>query len=204
MLAKGISTKSITVNANAVDEGSGIKEYKFYIGTTIGEYGEPITQNPEEKGIYTFDNLSQNTTYYIKVEVTDNAGNTAQQEISAKTYLVPKDIDSSMEWNESSNPKEATANVTLSTNRNYNIMYTDEMTNGEPTNWKSYEEETKINKVNGSTIYACLTDGLNYGEYVPIIITDFDGPIVNIETNGVTTNAVTVSVNAEDKDEIKQ
>lgn len=166
----------------------------------MGEYGNPIIQKPEENGIYTFDGLVQNTTYYIKAEVTDNAGNTAQQEISAKTYLVPKDIENSIVWNESSNPKEATANVTLSTNRNYNIMYTDEMTNGEPTNWKSYEEGTKINKVNGSTIYACLTDGLNYGEYVPINITDFDGPIVNIETNGVTTNAVTVSVTAEDRE----
>ena len=216
LLVKDTTTRSITVNANAVDEGSGIKEYKFYIGTAPSEYGEAIVQNidsisggegssetiepnTEGFGIYTFENLTQNTTYYIKVEVTDNAGNTAEQEINTRTYLVPNEIENSLEWNENETPENATANVTLSTTRNYNILYTTETSNGEPTNWQAYTTGTVIPETNGDTLYACLTDGLNNGDYITINVTDFEGPLVDIETSGVTTNAVTVNVTAEDR-----
>lgn len=220
LLVKETTTRSITVNANAVDEGSGIKEYKFYIGIAPGEYGEAIVQNIDNLGggtgsteggtqtvepntdgfgIYTFENLTQYTTYYIKVEVTDNAGNTAEQEISTRTYLVPNEIENKIEWNESETPETATANVTLSTPRNYDIMYTTETSNGEPTNWQAYTIGTVIPETNGGILYACLTDGLNNGEYITINVTDFEGPLVNIETSGVTTNAVTVNVTAEDR-----
>ena len=202
-----VTTRTITVNANATDEGSGIKEYKFYIGTTEGEYGEAIVQdgangeepNTEGFGICTFENLTQHTTYYIKVEVTDNAGNTAEQEITIRTYLIPSEIENTIDWNESEVPETATADVSFSTEENFNIVYTETLTDGEPSDWQAYEEGTILNKTNGSTIYVCLTDGLNYGEYTTVNVTDFEGPLVNIETSGVTTNAVTVNVTAEDR-----
>ena len=191
-----ITTRSLRVNANAFDEGSGVKDYVFYIGTTEGEYGEVITQ---QSGVYTFDNLTQNTTYYIKVEVTDNLGNKGEQEVSTQTYLIPsanEAVQITTNWHESDNPDTATADVSFSTDRDYDIVYTDLAENGIPNNWESYSSALTQN--NGDTVYVCLTDGLNYGEYATVNIRDFDGPEVVVNTDNIKTNAITVNVEAQD------
>ena len=210
LTAEQITTRSIRVNANAVDEGSGIKEYKFYIGTTPGEYGEAIVQNinsvsegtnpnTEGFGVYTFENLTQNTTYYIKVEVTDNSDNTDDQEITVQTYLVPsagEAVKVTTNWNESSAPETATASVSFSTDKNYDIVYTTSTENGVPNNWQNYT--ASFNATNGDSVYVALTDGLNYGEYTQVNIRDFEGPKFEITTDNIKTNAITVNVNAQD------
>lgn len=187
-----ITTKSFTVHANAVDNESGIKEYKFSIGTAQGEYGESITQ---KTGDYTYNNLNQNTTYYIKVESTDNANNSSTQEITAKTELIPSaenTIIRKIIWNSASTPNEATATIELSTEEDFKIMY-----NSEPNNWKEYV--SNISAKNGDKLYITLTDEFNYGEFYEINVSDYEGPEISLEIRDINTNSITVSAQATDK-----
>lgn len=78
-LKTSITTNSITVDVTAIETGSGLTgKYKYYIGTkeenetTAITYSEPIE---EEVSTHIFEGLKENTTYYIKVEVTDKSGN---------------------------------------------------------------------------------------------------------------------------------
>ena len=73
----GVTENSITVTANAEDQAqtseyasSGIKGYQFSINN--GSWQPEI---PQTSGTYTFNNLTENTSYSIKVKAIDNANN---------------------------------------------------------------------------------------------------------------------------------
>lgn len=77
-LTTTVTTKNITVNVKAIEQGSGLTEnYKYYIGTKNSTTNEIEYQSPVEKSTttYTFEGLKDNTTYYIKVEIADKSGN---------------------------------------------------------------------------------------------------------------------------------
>ena len=74
----GVTENSITVVANATDKAktneyasSGIKGYQF--SKDDGSTWEPTT--PQASGTYTFNNLTENTSYTLKVKAIDNATN---------------------------------------------------------------------------------------------------------------------------------
>ena len=72
------TTKNITVNVTAIEQGSGLTEnYKYYIGTKNLATNKIEYQPAIEKTAttHTFENLKDNTTYYIKVEIADKSGN---------------------------------------------------------------------------------------------------------------------------------
>ena len=81
------SSNTITIKANATDQDSGINNgsYKYYIKETeSGSYGEPVGGGDTQS----FPNLKADTSYTIKIEVTDNAGNTTSKEITVSTGTV--------------------------------------------------------------------------------------------------------------------
>ncbi len=82
-LTKGTETyNSIPVTATGEDATSGVAKYKFYISSTSKDAGydngtektaSTTSQNTQE---HTYSGLLTGTTYWLKVDVTDNAGNT--------------------------------------------------------------------------------------------------------------------------------
>ena len=190
-ITKGkVTTKSIEITAKATDTESGItssKPYKIYISKTVDEYtGTPVTT---ETGNYTFENLDQNTTYYIKVEIEDRAGNVQTKTTTIKTELIPRAeeaIARDVKWN-----SNGTAQITLSTQTEFSILYSNDRNN-----WTPYEGNLTAN--NGETVYICLTDEVNKGEDYGIVIRDNEGPIIDIERQNITSNSITVNVKAQD------
>ena len=69
------TTNSIILKTKAKDENSGIKKYHYYISTD----GTNFKENVGWGNSYTFENLTQNTTYYIKATVEDKAGNISSE-----------------------------------------------------------------------------------------------------------------------------
>ena len=186
-----VTTSTIQITAKATDEESGIDEnakYKYYIAET--QEGLTQVEGENTTGEYLFENRNQNTTYYIKVEIEDRAGNKQEEIITVQTKLIPeaeKAIIREIKWN-----SDGTAKVSLSTSEEFKIVYKTDLSG----TWKSYTEEVQVN--NGQTIYVCLTDGRNYGEYYGILVQDNAGPEVKVLRKNTTTNKITVEVEAED------
>ena len=66
-----ITTNRIKIKVSVKEEGSGVDKYNYYISTD----GINYTKNVGYGNTYKFEGLTQNQTYYIKVTVTDKAGN---------------------------------------------------------------------------------------------------------------------------------
>ena len=189
---KAVTTKSIEIQAIAKDNESGITEskpYKYYLSNSIdGDLSTPVATNTTGK--YKFDNLVQNTTYYIKVEIEDAAGNKQTSTITAKTKLIPaaeQAITRVAEWN-----SDGTAQVTLSTTEAFTIQYRKDASG----TWTTYTNSIAVN--NGETIYMCLTDGKNQGEDYALKIEDNEGPKLSLTKQETTTNSITINVEAQD------
>ena len=75
-----ITHDSITVNVQAIDNESGLQAngtYKYYLNG--------IEKETSENNVYTFSGLAEGTTYTIKVETFDKAGNKGSQTINGTT-----------------------------------------------------------------------------------------------------------------------
>lgn len=81
MVITKITSNSMVVNINITEEESGIDTiiYTAINGT------ESVTSDVTTERQYKFTNLKSNTTYQIKVEVTDVAGNSTEKIESVKT-----------------------------------------------------------------------------------------------------------------------
>lgn len=69
------TTNSITLKTRAKDENSGIAKYHYYISTNGTDFTEYIGWGNS----YTFEGLTQNTTYYVKATVEDKCGNISEE-----------------------------------------------------------------------------------------------------------------------------
>ena len=77
-----IKSGSIQVNIEATDEQSGMTStptYKYYIKQSSGTY--PTTAVESNSTSHTFTGLSKSTSYDVKIEVEDKAGNKGMQEL---------------------------------------------------------------------------------------------------------------------------
>ena len=77
-----ITHDSITVNVQAIDNESGLQAngtYKYYLNG--------IEKATSENNVYTFSELAEGTTYTIKVETFDKAGNKGSQTINGTTII---------------------------------------------------------------------------------------------------------------------
>ena len=80
--ATEITWNSIKVQVNATDNQSGLSStntYKFYLND------ETTDRGTSTDGTFTYENLSGLTSYKLRVEVYDNAGNKEEKEINATT-----------------------------------------------------------------------------------------------------------------------
>ena len=213
-VSKGtITTNSISVNVQVIDSESGMittPTYTYYIkenGETDSSYKSPAGAIEITQNTYTFTGLTQETSYDVKVEVNgDEAGNIGIGILENQTtgivggasegLLTGNIIASNPTW---SNGK---ASITLSTSTGLTIQY--QVDGIAEENWKNGTNVTELQ--HGQTVYARLTDGINYGNYASMEIRDAIPPsIPTLNTNGYvsdtwTTNNITLVFNSVDNE----
>ena len=146
------TTKTITVNVTAIEQGSGLTEnYKYYIGTKNLATNKIEYQSAIEKTAttHTFENLKDDTTYYIKVEIADKSGNIGKiEDQEAQTLELQGEITfTDGYW---SNGKyvvtvntEATDETGALYNMQYQVLTAEEIEDGKTFNAEeNWEDET--------------------------------------------------------------
>ena len=177
-----VDSNTINVTVSAEDKEWGMSAspvYNYYIKPSSE------TNYPSEAG-YTgttttnvFGNLTQNTSYDIKVTVEDKAGNMGTGSL---TGIVTKTIDTPTGDLTSgaiiaSNPtwSGGKASITLSKGSgvasNLSIQWQINSISG---NWTTGESVTGLN--HNDTVYARLTDGINHGQEASVTIKDGTAP----------------------------
>ena len=210
-ITKGtVTTKSIAVTASAQDNQWGMPTsptYNYYIKeSAAGSY--PTSPNYTGTNTsYIFDNLSQTTSYDIKVTTTDKAGNEGSKELKGTSTgtvggatggLVEGNIiASSPTWDNNSH----TASITLSKGSgvasNLSIQWQKNSING---TWTTGTSVTGLN--HNDTVYARLTDGRNAGNEASVTIKDGTAPTaatITLSSTSVNTGTtVTATVTHKD------
>ena len=174
-----ISEITATVTS-AIDNESGIAEnaiYTFSIKEASQSDANYVQKQNTESKTCTITGLKQNTTYIVKVEVQDKAGNTGIASTSILTDKMPSGTTAgaitftNIVW------ENGTAKVTISTNTNYKIEYQVNKTTGTWIRANSEGESIIANNLNHNDIvYARLTDGINAGDYATLTVTDTIAP----------------------------
>ena len=208
---KGTVTEtSISVTVNATDGESGIPSpasYRYYIKkNTDADYPTQPEATDDNAG-YTFNGLDDNTSYDIKVEVTDNAENTGSGELKGvKTLItIPNINDDGVinvdgpNWN-----GDGTADVTITKGDNVDDdLYIEYKKEGDE-DYTRLEEGEKIEGLeSGDKIYIHLTDGDRTSEDKVIEITDTAVPsaTISLSSTTVTTDgSITATVAQTDAD----
>ena len=161
-----VTETSIQITVNATDSESGIPSpatYKYYIKPSTEENYPSAPTTTDGNAGYTFNGLDDNTSYDIKVEVTDNAGNTGSGELKGiKTLItIPNINDDGVinvdgpNWN-----GDGTGSITITKGDNVDdeldIEYKKE---GEDEYTKLEDGETIEGLQDGEKIYIHITDG---------------------------------------------
>ena len=199
------TTNSISATATATDNEAGMgsnPQYTFYIKKTA-EADSTYTQiGSSTSTSVTKGELEQNTSYTIKVEVADVAGNKGQ---ATKEIITGKIADagegltngaiiaSSPVWS------NGTASITLSTSSGLTIQY---QKGGISGSWTTGTNVTGLH--HRDTVFARLTDGKNYGGEASITILDTVAPqdagISLSGTSTTTAGSVTAKVTLKDNE----
>ena len=199
------TTNSISATATATDNEAGMgsnPQYTFYIKKTA-EADSTYTQiGSSTSTSVTKGELEQNTSYTIKVEVADVAGNKGQ---ATKEIITGKIADagegltngaiiaSSPVWS------NGTASITLSTSSGLTIQY---QKGGISGSWTTGTNVTALH--HRDTVFARLTDGKNYGGEASITILDTVAPqdagISLSGTSTTTAGSVTAKVTLKDNE----
>ena len=177
-------------------------QYTFYIKKTE-EADSTYTQiGSSASTSVTKNDLEQNTSYTIKVEVSDVAGNKGQATKEITTGKIADAgegltngaiIASSPVWS------GGTASITLSTSTGLTIQY---QKGGISGSWTTGTNVTGLH--HRDTVFARLTDGKNYGGEASITILDTvipqDSTISLSGTSTTTTGSVTATVTLKDNE----
>ena len=199
------TTNSISVTATATDNEAGMgssPQYTFYIKKTT-ETDSTYTQiGSSTSTSITKGELEQNTSYTIKVEVADVAGNKGQATKEITTGKIADAgegltngaiIASSPVWS------NGTASITLSTSSGLTIQY---QKGGISGSWTTGTNVTGLH--HRDTVFARLTDGKNYGGEASITILDTVAPqasTINLSATSTTTaGSVTATVTLKDNE----
>ena len=199
------TTNSISATATATDNEAGMgssPQYTFYIKKTA-EADSAYTQIGSSANTSVIKGeLEQNTSYTIKVEVADVAGNKGQATKEITTGKIADAgegltngaiIASSPVWS------DGTASITLSTSTGLTIQYQKGGING---SWTTGTGVTGLH--HRDTIFARLTDGKNYGGEASITILDTvipqDARISLSGTSTTTAGNVTATVTLKDNE----
>ena len=199
------TTNSISVTATATDNEAGMgssPQYTFYIKKTT-ETDSTYTQiGSSTSTSITKGELEQNTSYTIKVEVADVAGNKGQATKEITTGKIADAgegltngaiIASSPVWS------NGTASITLSTSSGLTIQY---QKGGISGSWTTGTNVTGLH--HRDTVFARLTDGKNYGGEASITILDTVIPqAAGISLSGTSTTtagSITATVTLKDNE----
>ncbi len=176
------TTNSITIKANATDLENGIAKYYFSNNDGVNWY----PKDGQVKNSYTFNNLTQNETYRLKIKVTDTVGNeTISDSIPTKTESVPNLVNKEDEDDTVKGNMIFTYTPNIATNTNvivtihtdisgYSIQYTRKDPKVE-SNWQNYDDTTKIEFESNGIIYARLKDSTGQvGGYATGNVTGID------------------------------
>ena len=199
------TTNSISATATATDNEAGMgssPQYTFYIkktaeaDSTYTQIGSGASTSVNKGG------LEQNTSYTIKVEVADIAGNKGQATKEITTGKIADAgegltngaiIASSPVWS------NGTASITLSTSSGLTIQY---QKGGISGSWTTGTNVTGLH--HRDTVFARLTDGKNYGGEASITILDTVAPqdagISLSGTSTTTAGSVTAKVTLKDNE----
>ena len=184
------TTNSISATATATDNEAGMgasSQYTFYIKKTSEGDSSYIEIGSGSSTSVTKGDLDQDTSYTVKVEVSDVAGNKGQATREITTGKIGDATDgltngtiiaSSPQWS------NGTASITLSTSSGLTIQY---QKNGAGGSWTTGTNVTELH--HNDTVFARLTDGRNYGGEASITILDTVNPQdASINLSGTSTN----------------
>ena len=214
------TTNSITIAGSPTDDKSGVKEYQYYCSTDGTNWTESkvITDNS-----YTFNELTQDTPYSLKMRAIDNLGNdTTTNPIPIRTDRVPELIvapaenaNTTFRYFDVENNEELPTNgytesnikvVIETTIDGYTLQYKTQLTGevGEVSEWTDYPTEG-ITISRNQEIYARVVDSTkqsaatNAKEKLNKI--DREGPTFvpsSTRVVSVTSNSITVTAQATD------
>ncbi len=204
-----ITTKSITVNVSATDEEWGMTEsptYNYYIKKSTENSYLSTASYTGPNTSYIFDNLSQTTSYDIKVTTVDKAGNEGSKELTGvSTGTIGGATGNLTSGNIiASNPtwSNGTASITLSKGSGVSSAFSIQwQKNSISGSWITGTSVTGLN--HNDTVYARLTDGRNAGSEASVTIKDSTAPTAATITLGSTSvntgTTVTATVTHKDK-----
>ena len=188
------TTNSITITADIVRLNDGTITYYYKLENDIDFKKHEESKNTST----TITGLLQNKVYQIKVIVENDNGS-----CEAETNVITKNIEGASDglitgaitasaptWS------NGTASITLSTNTGLTIQWQKGGITEE--NWTTGTSVTGIN--HNETVFARLTDGINYGEEASITILDSIAPTVTVTSSSSITNSITVAVTASDNE----
>ena len=201
-----IKSDSITVDITKItDLGVGVldnPEITYKIAKSEEEL-KTVTGEKTTNTSKTYDKLTQNTNYYIQIEVSDKLGNITTKILTVSTGSLnasSKDLEiSNVTW---SNKK---ASLSITNKSTYKMQYqvvNKGQTFDEKSNWILTDEATiKLSDLNhGDAIYARLTDETNFSGIVSKLVSDEKAPTIEVTGNSTTwtKNNITLKVTAED------
>ena len=198
-----VGETSISVNVSASDNEAGMPDtitYKYYIKKNEDSDYPSQPEDTNTTGSYTFEGLDDNTGYDMKVEVDDYAENTGIGElIGIRTLItIPEgNVEGAINVTD---PVWSGGQATITVTKGENVddsLYL-EYRKGDSGEYTRLEGTAIDNLVNGDKIYIHLTDGTRDGTDKVITISDTTGPTVSVTQGTVTTNSITVNVNAND------
>ena len=199
------TTNSISATATATDNETGMganPKYIFYIKKTSDPDSTYVEIANSTNASVTKSGLEQDTSYTIKVEVADVAGNKGQTTKDITTSKIADAGDglvsgaivaSTPVWS------NGTASTTLSTDTGLTIQY---QINGVDGRWTNGTNVTGLH--HKDTVFARLTDGTNYGGEASVTILDTVNPqeaTINLSgTSTSTEKSVTATVTLNDNE----
>lgn len=193
------STNSITVSLETQDNEYGMPEIPNYI-VTIKKTNEE-SEEQEQTGTqtsYQLGGLTQATSYIIKVETTDKAGNTGIQtkEVTTGTVAIATGniTISGAIWNPSTH--RASVSMTKGDNVASNLEIQYQINGYGEGGWTTGNVVSNLS--HNDTVYARLWDGVNGGDYTSQDIKDGEAPDIRINITNTTTNSIKASIIAQD------
>jgi len=198
-LTKGtVNTTSIAVTGAGADGQSGVKSYTFQLSTTSTTAGfstKSTTNSTAGTCNYTYTGLAQGTVYYLRVIVTDNAGNqktsnvvTVDTQATAPTITIAnKDI-----WTKNKQ-------VTIATKSGYTIRYTTNGTNPTATSGTVYNGAFTITaNCTVKAVYISNTNSVGIVGSQATSKVDTADPSAGITTGTINTTSIAVTASGSD------
>ena len=198
---KDVTSKSFTANLNIQDNASGLGQIKWYYKKdgdsdyieVIQDYTEINGSNAGEletqKELF-IDNLTSGTyqVYAIVIDVAGNETRTDEISITLVTITTGEDGLKLSKDNENWTNQPVTVNAEL-----LDEKYTVQLKSSE-TDW---EDAISLTLLSNDTVYARLTDGVNYGEQTSIQVTNIDKEIVNATMSNIDTTSKSFTIQAD-------